>query len=929
MSGAAPTSPRLARRLLEWLLPSAEREFVIGDLEETFAAHLAAGVPVRAARHAYWRAALTSIASLRARTSAASTNDLGEAAAADGTVGARSLGALDSGCRADRRPERVRRALAVFRNAWRGLMLQPGYTALVAATLALGIGVSTVMFAVADWLVLRPIAGVQDPDRLVTVWASRPPYLSPIAEAERADLESQTSSFQGLAGYWTTPIHVLAPAASEARRLQAQLVSGAYFDLLGPRVIARGRGFTEDEGRDAGQAAVAIISHRMWRRDFDADPSVLGHSFIVNRQPVTVVGVATNGFHGVQRTDDVDVWLPVAAHRIALPLRQGNLVSERRAALYYALVGRLQPGSAAQAAEEELTIVRQRLIDADPASRRFQQIHLVLDTAYSAPPLPPVRARLTGSVAILFAAAVLVLLLTCASAGGLMLARSLSRRRDVAVRLALGATRGMILRQCFVESLLLSAAGAAAALAASTWVLTLLRGTVIYPDALLPPVGEVKIDGRVLAFAVGLAALAGVAASVLPAAITSRSDVRTLDMSPRAIVGRRHRLARRTLAVVQTALSLVLLVGAILLLRSLAELRGLDPGFDLRPLIAFSVDPGLQGYGVPERDAFYRELMARVQAIPGVQMSTITWWRPFYAATSLPTVRAVERPNREGIRADSNGVGADYFATLGVPLVDGREFVESDFLTPSADSRMVIVNEALAVRLFGTRLAAGRQVLIEGRKAPAEVAGVIADVRSRLLKESSPPQIYTPFWRASPPGSASILVRTTAPPDVLMPRLRDAVRALDPTAPVVEMLTLSDAIDQHLAEPVLLGRLSGVFACFATLLSGLGIYGLFGRMVVERRPEFAIRVALGATPGGVLRLVVSDALRLSLIAVALGMAAAYWLVPLLRERLFGVSPLDVLSFTAAGAGIVAVALAAALLPARRAARVDPIAALRE
>jgi ABC-type antimicrobial peptide transport system permease subunit len=310
-------------------------------------------------------------------------------------------------------------------------------------------------------------------------------------------------------------------------------------------------------------------------------------------------------------------------------------------------------------------------------------------------------------------------------------------------------------------------------------------------------------------------------------------------------------------------------------------------------------------------------------------MAAIAWWRPFYPATSLPAVRAVERPDSEGVRADSNGVGADYFATLGVPLVDGRAFVESDFATPSADSRPVIVNESLAVQLFGTRLAAGRQVLIEGRKAPAEIIGVTADVRSRLLREPSPPQTYTPFRRTNPPSSANILVRTSAPPDVLMPRLRSAVHALDATAPVVEMLTLSDAIDQHLAEPVLLGRLSGVFAFFATLLSGLGIYGLFGRMVVERRPEFAIRLALGATPGRVLRLVVSDALRLSVLAVALGMTAAWWLVPLLRERLFGVSPLDGLSFAAAGAAIVGVALVAALLPARRAARVNPIAALRE
>jgi hypothetical protein len=272
-------------------------------------------------------------------------------------------------------------------------------------------------------------------------------------------------------------------------------------------------------------------------------------------------------------------------------------------------------------------------------------------------------------------------------------------------------------------------------------------------------------------------------------------------------------------------------------------------------------------------------------------------------------------------------VGADYFGTLGIPLADGQEFADSDFLTPSGGR--IIVSESLARQLFGTALVAGRQVLIESWKTPAEIAGVVADVRSRILREPPPLQMYVPIRRTNPPGSANILVRTSAPPDVLMPRLRNAVHTLDATAPVVEMLTLSDAIDQHLAEPVLLGRLSGVFAFFATLLSGLGIYGLFGRMVVERRPEFAIRLALGATPGRVLRLVVSDALRLSVLAVALGMTAAWWLVPLLRERLFGVSPLDGLSFAAAGAAIVGVALVAALLPARRAARVNPIAALRE
>jgi predicted permease len=906
MSPSVPTSPRIARWLLERLLPLAEREFVIGDLEEVFAARLARGGSVRAARRAYWRAALNSIVSLRLRTSRPAPN----------------RGSLE-----ERRPEPLRRALATFRDAWHGLTFQPGYTVLVAATFAIGIGVSTVMFAVADWLVLRPIAGVQDPDRLVTVWASMPRGLRPISEADRVALETQSPSFQSLAGYVTTPIHVLAAASREAERLQAQLVSGGYFDLLGPRVVLEGRGFTESEGRDPGQAAVAVISDRMWRRDFAADPSALGRSFVVNRQPVTVIGVTTNGFHGVQRTDDVDVWMPVSAHRIVLPIRQGNLVSERRAALYYALVGRLRPGASPRAAEDELALVMTRLNAADPTDQWIPQVRFVADPDYSASPLPLVRARVTGSVTILFTAAVLLLVLACANTAGLMLTRALSRNRDVAVRLTLGATRGMILRQCLVESLILSAAGAALALAAATWALALLRGSVIYPS--LPRLGDVYVDGRVFAFAVGVAALVGVMASALPAIVASRRDVRALDMSPRTTVGRRHRLARRTLAVAQAALALVLLLGAVLLLRSLAELRRLDPGFDVRPLVAFTVDPGLQGYGAPQRDAFYRELMTRVRETPGVQMVTIAWWRPFTAATSLPTVRAVERPDNEGVRADTTGVGANYFATLGVPLVDGREFAESDFATPSADSRPVIVNESLAVQLFGTRLAAGRQVLIEGRKAPAGIAGVTADVRSRLLRELSPPQMYTPFWRTDSPGSANIILRTSAPPHILMPRLRGAVHALDATAPVVEMLTLSDAIDQHLAEPMLLGRLSGVFAFFATLLSGLGIYGLFGRMVVERRPEFAIRLALGATPSRVLRLVVSDALRLSVLAVALGMGAAWWLMPLLRERLFGVSPLDGLSLAAASAAIVAVALVAALLPGRRAARIDPIAALRE
>ncbi len=892
MSAGSPSSPRLARWLLARLLPAAEREFLIGDLEETFAAALAAGMPPRIARRAYWRAAVNSAVALRTTAPVRWS---------PGTP----------------RPERLRRTLGAFKDAARALMHQPGYAVLVAATLAIGIGVTTVMFAVAHWLVLRPIAGVHDPDRLVTVWASIPVGLRPISEGDRAALEAQSPSFEGLAGYVSTPIHVLAGTSREATRLQAQIVSDGYFDLVGARVVMRGRGFSKDE------AAVAVISHRTWRRDFGADPSVVGRAFIVNSQPVTVVGVATQGFHGVQRTDDADVWMPIAGHRVVMPIRQGNLVSDRRAALYYALVGRLRSGASPEGAERELAMVLERLNAANPTDPWIRQARFVVDAAYSTSPLPIVRARVTGSVTILFTAAVLLLALTCANAGGLILTRTLSRRREIAVRLALGATRGMVLRQDLVESLVLTSMGAALALVAAGWALFRLRGTVIYPS--LPALGDVGIDARVFGFAVGVAALAGVAASLLPAISTSRSNVNALNMSSRATTSRSHRVVRRTLTIAQAALSVVLLLATVLLFRSLAELHRIDPGFDTRSLVAFAVEPGLQGYSGPEREAYYRSLMLRVRETPGVRAAAIAWWRPFFPSLSRPVLRTVERPNDEGIRTEATGVDQDYFSTLGISLLDGRGFAETD----SQEGGRIIVNESLARRLFGTTAVAGRPVLIEGRKAPAEIVGVAADVRSRLLHEPAPPQMYSPFRRTDPSSGAHVLVRTSDSPERLMPQLRDAVHALDATAPVVEMLTLSEAIDVHLAEPLLLGRLSGVFAFFAALLTGLGIYGLFGRMVVERRPEFAIRSALGATPGGVLRLIVSDALRLALVAVTLGMGAAYWLVPLLRERLFGVSPFDGPSFAAAGAGIVVVALVASIAPARRAARVDPLTALRE
>lgn len=898
-----PRSPRFARLLLELTLPPEEREFVVGDLEEIFAARVASGVSARAARREYWRAAFTTVVSLRRP---------GTRVAASGATGSnRAIGRA--------------RLLPVFRDAWRSVTLQLGPTGLVVATLAIGISVSTVMFAVANWLILRPIPGVQTPDRLVTVWASLPEGgLRPISESDRDHLERQSTSFERLAGHWTMPVHVVAPVSREPIRLQAQIVSAHYFDVLGPRVVALGRGFSEVVPGEPGQSPVAVISDRLWRRQFAGDTSAIGQAFLLNRQSVTLIGVATRGFHGIQRTDNADVWVPVTAHRIGLPVDSRDLLSDRRAALYYSLIGRLRPDASPATAETELSHFLGTLTAANPGDRWLPQLRFVADPAYSASPLPTVRARVTESVTILFSAAVLLLVLTSVNAGGLMLVRALSRQRDIAVRLALGATRGTIIAQCVIESLLLSLAGAATAMLVARLALSLLAGAVIYPD--LPPLGTIGIDGWTFAFALGVATFAAAGAAVAPVLVVMRGEVSAADLSLKATHGRRHRFARQTLAAAQAALSLILLLGALLLLRSLIELRRIDPGFDVRPLVVFSVDPGLQGYDTAARGRFYRDLLSRVRDMPVLESASIASWRPFFFALSLPVVRPADRPNTEGIRAEANGIGTHYFRTLGIRVVDGHEFVDAD-LAAEGDGR-VIVNESLARRLFGTPLAAGRHVLIEGRKNPSEVAGVVADVRSRTLREPPPLQMYWPFGRSLPPGSANVLVRTRAAPSEMVLHLRSAVHAVDPTMPIVETLGVSEAIDQHLAEPVLLGRLSGIFAILGALLCGLGIYGLLGRLVVERRPEFAIRLALGATPRNVLRIVISDSVRLAVVGVVIGMVGAYWLVPLIRSRLFGVSPLDGFSFAAAGAGIVALAVVAAVIPARRAARVDPILALK-
>jgi predicted permease len=794
-------------------------------------------------------------------------------------------------------------------------------------SLALGIGANTTIFSLLNALLLRPLPG-RDPARLATVYTSD--YSGPLYGAssypDYLDFRTESQAFDGLAAYGVQP--VVLSEGGESQRALAQLVSGNLFDVIGLRV-AYGRTVLPAE-EAPGQHPVAVVSDALWRTRFGADPALVGRTIALNGRPYTVVGIAPAGFAGMLRGISMDVFVPLAMR----PALTGESLDERgnRGLI---LIGRLKPGLEIEDARSELSLIARRLHAsyADNWTNRLGEPRVVsVLPEHASRVVPQVRGAVAGFLGVLLAAVGLVLLLACSNVASLLLARASVRRREIAVRMALGAGRARLVRQLLAESLLLACGAGALGVALAAISLRLILA--FQPPLPVSLALGLELDRRVLLFALLLSIATGVVFGLWPALrASSASPIESLKAGASGSRVRRRFAARDALVIAQVAGSLVLLIGAGLFLRSLSNARAIDPGFDPNGVLVFSLDLGAQGYESARGAAFYTALQERLAAAPGVASVSLATHLPL----SLDGERRGFRPlgytpgPGEDMEVHSSFVGADYFQTMRSALARGRGFSAQD---APGTRPVVVVNEAFVRRFWPGRSGLGERLVVpwatggQFHDVTLEVIGVARDGKYISLGEEPLPFIFYPhrqLYRAE----VRVMVRTLGDPAGLVPEVRRQVEALDGSLPVYDVKTLVAHLGTALFPARAAATLLGLTGALALLLAAIGLYGVLSYAVALRTREIGVRVALGAQRADVVALVVGRALRLAGTGVAIGLSLALGVTRFLAFLLYGTSPLDAPTFAAIPALLLSVALLAAWDPARRALRVDPAVCLRE
>ena len=808
----------------------------------------------------------------------------------------------------------------------RMLMKQPGFTLIAALTLALGIGANTAIFTLLDKVLIRPLP-VEQPHELVTFVrdASGDPgiYSYPLY----ADLRDRNEVLSGLVAYFQRPFSL--SDGSQSERVTGQIVSGNYFAVLGVRP-AIGRFFLPEEDRTPGSHPVVVTSHGLWRRRFAADPAVIGKAVSLNNYRYTVVGVAPSEFTGTTRGTVNDVYVPMMMQAQTGPGRTGFLGN--RNAGWLRLIGRLKPNVSRQQAQAALSLLTEEPGRASPSasggkdSGKFANRIFLMDGSRGHTDRV---SDLALPLKLLMGVVGFVLLIACANVANLLLARASARRKEIAVRLAVGASRWRIVRQLLTESAILAALGGGAGLLVAYWFTRLLLGFQQQTN-FVPRAFDGSLDGRALTFTLGVSLLTGIVFGLAPALVTSKPDfVAALKEDTPGRGGRMRRLGLRNLLVVaQVALSLVVLIGAGLCVKSLRALQAVDPGFEPAKVMTASFDLSLSGYDEARGRQFLSELSERVGRLPGVEavsLATITAFSGrFWISGATP--EGYQPQPGERLAFDFNAISPNYFQTLGARLVGGREFTAQDTVDAP---RVVIINEAAARRYWPGQDATGKRI-IRGRGTEfAEIVGVVRDGKEKGLTVDPRPVIYLPLLQNYVRDQDLTLhVRAATDAQTLLAAVRREAQSLDPQLPLYNLGTLAQQKDGSLYTERLAAALLTLFGLLALSLAAVGIYGVLSYAVTERTRELGIRLALGAQPRSLLKLVVGQGLVLVLIGLAIGVSAAFTLTRLIEKLLFGVSPTDPLTFVSISLLLTAVALAACWIPARRATRVNPLVALR-
>jgi putative ABC transport system permease protein len=790
--------------------------------------------------------------------------------------------------------------------AVRQLSRAPGFALIAVATVALGIGANSAIFSVVNAVLLRPLP-YAEPHQLVRVTQTWKGVPGPYSPPNVLDVQATATSFASRAAISGSSLSLTGRGAPVS--LDGAEVSASFFDVLRVRLL-HGRPFTRDEN-EPGRTRVVVLGHSVWRERFASDPGIVGSAIVLDREPHVVVGIAPEGF---AHPEGAQLWKPLE--------HDARFLVKSRGAWYLDVIGRLRPGTGLPAARDEVSAIAARLAEQYPAANegvgaRVTSLHESLVGGSR-------RALL-----VLLGAVGLVLLIACVNVANLLLARGAARHAELAVRTALGASKGRLVRQLLTESVLLAVCGGAAGLLLAAVSLDALRAL----PAGMARMTEVRIDPSVVAFASLLSLATGLLFGVLPALQASAQvTAQALREGARSVVGPGR--TRAALVVGQTALAMMLLAGAGLLIRSFAQLQRVDPGFDTRSALTLSLSlPDAAYTKDAQRAAFYDALLTRVAALPGVRSAGAVSGLPLtgtrfvlsFSVEGRPPVPPAQEPSLE-LRAVTPG----YFAALGVPILRGRGFLQSD--TAEAPE-VVVLSETAVRRHFPGEDPLGKRLRIglgrgEGKpNAGGVVVGIVRDVKEHGLAAAHPPEVYLPHAQVSF-SSMDVVVRTVVPPLSLAPAVEQAVHGLDPELPIVGTKTLEDVVARSLSEPRFQTVLLGAFGSTALLLAALGIFGVMSYAVARRTREFGIRVALGAAPGDVRRMVLRQALVLAVSGVGAGLLGAAAGSRVLAGLLFELSPTDPVTLGTVALLLTATALGASYLPARRATRVDPLEVLR-
>ena len=822
-----------------------------------------------------------------------------------------------------------------LRYALRSLAKSPVFAAVAIVSLALGIGANTGVFTMIDQVLLG-LMPVENPKQLVELKGVGEHYgsntgMNALSYPMYIDIRDQNQVFSGMLARYRDAVSISFAGRNE--RASVELVSGSYFPVLGLHA-AVGRLFTPDDDRKASGAPYVVMGYDYWQSRFSGDPSVLGKEMLVNDHRLTIVGIAPRGFDGMEAMFTTQLYVPIV---MAPDLTRRDRPLENRRLRWVQVFGRLKPGVTMERAKASLAPIFHRILEMEVRQAEFartteytrrQFLKMTLDVMPGGGGNNIPRVFLEAPVLAMGAMVWLVLLIACANVANLMIARSTSRQKEIAVRLAIGASRTRIVRHLMIESLILALAGGILGFVISPSTMHLLVRVMPRMD---PPLRfDLNPNLRALWYNLALSAFTAVVFGLLPALQATRSDLAPiLKDQAGAVAGGGQARWRKLLVVVQVSLSLLLLIAAGLFGSSLRNLNQLSPGFNVANLLSFSIDPTLTGYKDERARLFYKQLTQDLAALPGVQSAALCMVPPLSWSDwdqSFTVEGHVTKPGEDTI-SYVNSVSPGYFGTLHIPIYAGRDFRDSD---AAGTPKVAIVNEKFARFYFPTSSAVGRHLgggSDPGTKTDVEIIGVVRDTKYTTMKEPIPREVYFPYLQKSA-NMMTAYVRTPLGPDQMFPTLRAEVRKLDPNLPIYQMKTVEQQKDDSLAIERLAAALSSSFGVLATVLAAVGLYGVMAFLVARRTREIGIRIALGAAGRNVVWLVTREVLMLVGIGVAIGLPVAFAVTRLLASQLFGIGPYDPVVIALAILGLAGAGAISGYFPARRATRVDPIQALR-